>query len=265
MSWNAGAPALWWTKWNSAVQYILLCESVKAAVTAPLHAISCVWKCITAICQRDRSFQVPLQLLVWFQLLVACQFQPHRIEDSRKNLRYSLNQQYWIIYSRLHKRIAVNCSTLLGLMQSSLSLIVQLEMDSLSDIELMYHILSHGLRFPSLLEEYSQVFPRSGMKLRYTWDPLSCPVLWSQIWHHTRILFNGLFWQYRHALFTYNPTPAIPLNRVYPLCITLESVAASTHSVIFQTLSCYMQARLIPLGPSINSESILDRYVKATA
>jgi hypothetical protein len=38
----------------------------------------------------------------------------------------------------------------------------------------------------------------------------------------------------RHSLFTYDATPATPLNHEYPLCITFESLAASTQSVIFQ-------------------------------
>jgi len=41
----------------------------------------------------------------------------------------------------------------------------------------------------------------------------------------------------RHSLFRYDPTPGTPLNRGYPLCITFESVAASTQSVICQTLN----------------------------
>jgi len=41
----------------------------------------------------------------------------------------------------------------------------------------------------------------------------------------------------RHSLFTYDPTPGTLLNREYPLCITFESVAASTQSVICQTLN----------------------------
>jgi len=72
-----------------------------------------------------------------------------------------------------------------------------------------------------------------------------------------------------HSLLTYDPTPCIPPNCVYTLCITLnpfillhskhifflpeyfESVAASTHRVsIFQTVNSSVQVRLIPLGPS---------------
>jgi len=84
-----------------------------------------------------------------------------------------------------------------------------------------------------------------------------------------------------YSLLTYDPTPGMPLNCVYPLRITLErfillhskyisflpecfeSVAASTHSVICQTLTFEVQARLILLGPSLICESMLDRYVKA--
>jgi len=39
----------------------------------------------------------------------------------------------------------------------------------------------------------------------------------------------------RHLLFTYDLTPGMPLNCEYPLCISFESVAASTQSVICQT------------------------------
>jgi len=69
----------------------------------------------------------------------------------------------------------------------------------------------------------------------------------------------------RHSLFTYDPTPGMPLNCKYPLCITFESVAASTQSFICQRLNFYVQARLIPLEPSLISESMLDRYMKAAA
>jgi len=62
-------------------------------------------------------------------------------------------------------------------------------------------------------------------------------LMWSQIWHCTHILFWCWFRQCRHSLFTYNLTPGTPLNHVYPLCITFQSVAASTQSVIFQTLN----------------------------
>jgi len=41
----------------------------------------------------------------------------------------------------------------------------------------------------------------------------------------------------RHSVFTYDPTPATPLNCEYPLCITFQPVAASTQSVICQTLN----------------------------
>jgi hypothetical protein len=35
----------------------------------------------------------------------------------------------------------------------------------------------------------------------------------------------------RHSVFTYDPTPGTPLNRVYPHCIIFESAAASTQGV----------------------------------
>ena len=41
----------------------------------------------------------------------------------------------------------------------------------------------------------------------------------------------------RHSLFTDDPTPGMPLNRVYPLCVTFQSVAASTQTVICETLN----------------------------
>jgi len=41
----------------------------------------------------------------------------------------------------------------------------------------------------------------------------------------------------RHSLLTYDPTPGMLLNCEYPLCITFESVAASTQSVICQNLN----------------------------
>jgi len=41
----------------------------------------------------------------------------------------------------------------------------------------------------------------------------------------------------RHPWFTYDPTPGTPVNREYPLCISFESVAASTQSVISQIVN----------------------------
>ena len=55
----------------------------------------------------------------------------------------------------------------------------------------MYRILKHTLHIPGLPEEFTRVFPRSGMKFRHTAHPLSYRVWWSQIWHCTHILFNG--------------------------------------------------------------------------
>jgi len=69
----------------------------------------------------------------------------------------------------------------------------------------------------------------------------------------------------RYSLFTPNPTSGKPLKREDTLPITIESVAASTQSVIFQTRNFWVQAPLIPLQPSLLSESMLDRYVKAAA
>jgi len=72
-----------------------------------------------------------------------------------------------------------------------------------------------------------------------------------------------------HSFLTQDPTPGMPLNCVYPLCITLEqfillhskhifflpecfeSVAASSPRVsILQTVKFQVQERLIPLGLS---------------
>jgi len=82
--------------------------------------------------------------------------------------------------------------------------------------------------------------PHSRMKFRHTSDPLSCRVLWSQIWHHTHILFKGYF---RHAgthysymiplqarLWTVYTHSALPLNQWLP--------AHRVSSVIHWTLRC---------------------------
>jgi len=68
----------------------------------------------------------------------------------------------------------------------------------------------------------------------------------------------------RHSSFTYHPTPGTPLNHKYPLCITFGSEAAGAQSVICQTLNLLVQVQLIPLEPSVISESKLHQYVKAT-
>ena len=94
--------------------YILLWESVEAAATRHHHSILSVWDCGTEIWERASCFQLRLNLRVWYRLLVACLLQAQRIIESQKDLGYSLNQQCWIIHSRLLKRIAVNFSTRLS-------------------------------------------------------------------------------------------------------------------------------------------------------
>ena len=111
---KAGAPIWWWTKSNSAVPYILLWESVEAV---HYHCILSVWHCVNDICERDLSFQVRLNLQLWFKLFDAWLFETHRILQSQKDLVYSMKQPYWLIFSQLHKRIAVNFSTLLRQIQ----------------------------------------------------------------------------------------------------------------------------------------------------
>jgi len=163
----------------------------RAVVPAYLHSIMSVWNGDSEIFKWDLCDQVRLNFQVWFELFVACLFQAHRILESRKNSEYKLNHQCWIIRSRLHKRIAVNFLTLLRQIQCSICLIIHRLKDYLSNIELMHHILRHGSDISGLHEEYSRVFPRSGMKFRHTSNPLSCRSWWSQIWHHTNILFTG--------------------------------------------------------------------------
>jgi len=68
------------------------------------------------------------------------------------------------------------------------------------------------------------------------------------------------FWTYLHFA-----DVGTPLNGEYPLCITFESVAACTQSVIYQTLNIEVQVQLILLDPRLISESMLDTYVKAAA
>ena len=173
----------------------LMEDSVEAAVTTHLFAILSVWNCDTKICERDSCFQVRMNLRVWFRLLVARLFQAHRILESRKNSEYKLHHQCWIIRSRLHKRIAVNFSTLLKQIQCSIFLIIHGWKECLSDIGLIYRILRHSVPISGLHEEFSRVFPRSGMKFRHTSNPLSCQGWWSQIWRRTHILFTSQFWQ----------------------------------------------------------------------
>jgi len=74
MWWTAGAPIWWCTKSNSAVPYILLWESVKAA---HFHCIWSLWNCDNDNCERDPCFQVHLNLQVWFKSFDACLFEEH--------------------------------------------------------------------------------------------------------------------------------------------------------------------------------------------
>jgi hypothetical protein len=153
-------------KFRAAV-YFSVWESVE------LHSllillIYCTWNCDSEICKRVLCFHVCLNFQVWFQFLIACLFQAHRKLESWKNSGYSLNHQCLTVYSRLHKRIALNFSTLMRQIQYRISLTIQGSTDCLSDIKLMNRILRHGSCIPSLPEEYSQVFPRWGMTSRYT-------------------------------------------------------------------------------------------------
>ena len=77
--------------------------------------------CVNNICERDPFFQVRLNLRVWFKLFDAWLFEAHQILHSRKDSGYSMNQPYWLIFSQLHKRIAVNISTLLRQIQCRIS------------------------------------------------------------------------------------------------------------------------------------------------
>ena len=114
MWWKAGAPIWWWTKSNSAVPYILLWESVEAA---HFHCILSVWHCVNDICKRDPFFLVRLNLQVCFILFDVWLFEAHWILHSRKDSGYSMKWPYWLIFSQLHKRIAVNITTLLRKIQ----------------------------------------------------------------------------------------------------------------------------------------------------
>jgi len=125
----------------------------------------------------------------------------------RKNSGYSLKQQCLKMYSQLRKRITINLSTLLRQIQHSISLMIQEWKYYLSNIELMYHILRHASCIPGLPKEYTQGFHHSGIKFRYTSDPLSCWVWWSQVWHRTHVPLKD---QFRHAATHY--CQMIPLH-----------------------------------------------------
>jgi hypothetical protein len=138
----------------------------------------------------------------------------------------------------------------------------------------MYHILWKSLHIAGLPGEYSQVFPRSGLKFRHTSNPLSCRGWWSQIWHCTHILFTRQCCKgathYQHMIPVHDMIPlqarlwtvythfALPLNDTfcsipsifYPFWILWLCGCQHTQSVIFQTTNFDVQERLIPLGLS---------------
>jgi hypothetical protein len=147
------------------------------------------WDCDSDVCIWNLSIRVRPNFQVWFRFFVASLVQAHRILESWKNTGYSLNHQCSIIYSPVHKRIALNFSTLLRQILYSISLIVQGDTDCLSNIELMYHILRHGTRIAGLPEEFSWVSLRSVLrKFSHTSNPVSGRDWWSQNWHCTDIL-----------------------------------------------------------------------------
>jgi len=86
-----------------------------------------------------------------------------------------------------------------------------------------------------------------------------------------------------HSLLTYDPTPGMPMNRVYPLRIALEPFILLHSKHIFSFLNalnlwlpahteCHLSdTKLLGAGaahsarPKLISDSMLDRYVKAAA
>jgi len=55
--------------------------------------IYCPWNCDSAICKQDLGCHVGQDIHVCYQFCIGCEFQAHRILESRMNLGYSLNHQ----------------------------------------------------------------------------------------------------------------------------------------------------------------------------
>jgi hypothetical protein len=177
-------------KFCSAID-VSWCQSVEVAVTPRLHRTLSVSNCDAEIFDFGSSYQVRMNLQLWFRWFAACLVQTHGTLELRNDSRYSLRKQHSNIYSQLHNSIAADISTLLRQIQHGICRIIKGWNDYLSDIELMCRILTHHTRIPGLSEEYSWVFARSGMTFMPTSNPLSCQVWWSQIWQRMHILFNG--------------------------------------------------------------------------
>ena len=69
----------------------------------------------------------------------------------------------------------------------------------------------------------------------------------------------------RHSLFTYDPTPGMPLNREYPLCITIEFCRCQHTDCHLSDTELLGAGEAHPARTQLISESMLDRYVKAAA
>jgi len=242
-----------------------------------------MWNCGTYICQWDSSFQAPLNLQVWFELLVTWLFQAHRILGLQKNSAYSPNQQCWIIYSQLQKRIAINFWIILRQIEHSIIIIIQALKGYRSDIQLMYCVLKHGSKIPGVPEEFSWVFVHSWIKFRYSSDPLSCRGWWCQIWHCMHLPFNAQFWQaathdyhiipLQARLWTVHTHFALPLNGsfcsvgsiFFPFWMRWICGCQQTQSVHLADSKLLGAGTAHPARPQQMSEAMLDRYVKAAA
>ena len=233
MWWKAGAPIWWWTKSNSAVPYILLWESVEAA---HFHCILSAWNCDNDICERDPCFPVRLNFHVWFKLFDACLFEAHRILQSRKDSGYSMNQPYWLIFSQLHKWIAVNFSTLLRQ--------VQLRISNHPGIERLSKRYRVGVSYPEIRLAYSRltrIVQPSISSLRNEFQAhlkgtLLSSLMVSDLTPHAYSIQRPNL-SSRHSLLSYAPTPRRTSERfillhskhIFFLPECFESVPASTH------------------------------------
>jgi len=233
MWWKAGAPIWWWTKSNSTVPYILLWEFVEAS---RFHCVLSVWNCDSAICERNPRSQVRLKPQVWSILFDSSLFEVHRILQSQKNSGYSMNPPYWLIFSPLHKTIAVNFSTVLRQIQLGISNhpgIEKLSKRYRGDVSYPETQLAYSKLTRSIQPSISSLWHDVQAHLKDTilsslmvsdWKPHACSIQRPNL-------------KRRHSSLSYTPTPRRASERfillhskhIFFLPEFFESVPASTH------------------------------------
>jgi len=160
----------------------------------------------------------------------------HWILQSRKNSAYSMNQPYLLIFSQLHKRIAVNFSTLLRQ--------IQLRISNHPGIERLSKRYQVDVSYPETRLAYSRLTRRIQPSISSLWNKVQAhpkgtmlsSLMVSDLTPHAYSIQRPILTS-RHSLLSYAPTLRRASERfillhsehIFFLPECFESVPASTH------------------------------------